>query len=435
MKQGFPLRRFEITHRPRRGVTLTELLVVVSIVVLLAGALVPVVQPVLRGQKVREASRQVSVFLSGAQARAVELGRPVGVWIERAAHDGNTPNLYYTSHRIYLAEQPPPYTGDVMDARVVIEYVPTQPNIGIATYLNPATGSHCCSTLAASVQRGYPLVSPGDLIQFNGRGPLFSVIEYPDNNGIRFFVNVNDPAHVQTISQLWNPLSRNLVQTQDMPVSNPGVRFQVIRRPNKSSGAPLELPRNTAIDLSLSGYDAPFASAPPLSVQPNSQPFRFNFADGSGARFREARPQFDIVIMFSPSGGIDRVHYVPHDPLFQASWEIPQSSIHLLLARDDQIGVDFQGNVNIARTSPDVVADHDRFVASPLGSANLRDEDNIWLTISSQNGRVLTNPNGNAFINSMSGQQLATLPLMVDARPFITNARRFTNQGSSMGGR
>jgi prepilin-type N-terminal cleavage/methylation domain-containing protein len=414
------LRLFEFSHHRRRGVTLTELLVVVSIVVLLAGALVPVMQPVLRGQKVREASRQVSVFMTGAQARAVELGRPVGVWIERAAHDGDLPNLWYTSHRLYLAEQPPPYTGDVFDARVVLN-IDMSRGVGFAQYINPATQAHCCSTLFASVQRGLPLVNPGDLIQFNGRGPLFPVSRYPDSNGIEFLFNANDPAQAQTLMQF----IRTGPATQDIAVFDPGVRFQIIRRPTKTSASPLELPRNSAVDLSVSGYGSPFTFGSPFAPP----------ADGSGARFRQIQPQYDVVIMFSPSGGIDRVHYISHDPTFPSFWEIPQGSIHVMLARDDQVGRDILGNPNIARINGDIVTDHNLFVAGSLGSANLRDEDNIWLTISGQNGRVLTNPNGNAFVNGMSGAQLSPLPLTTDARPFIVNARRYTSLGSSMGGR
>ena len=45
---------FLIPHRSRRhGMTLTELLVVISIIVLVAGAFVPMLQPLTRGRRVR----------------------------------------------------------------------------------------------------------------------------------------------------------------------------------------------------------------------------------------------------------------------------------------------------------------------------------------------------------------------------------------------
>ena len=75
----------------RRGLTLTELLVVVSIMVIVAGALVPMVQPLLKGRNPREAARQLNVMIAGAQARAMATGRSVGIWLERAAHEPNDP--------------------------------------------------------------------------------------------------------------------------------------------------------------------------------------------------------------------------------------------------------------------------------------------------------------------------------------------------------
>ena len=68
--------------RARRGMTLVELLMVVVILALLMVVAVPMVRPAFRDRKVREAARQINAFFT-AQARAAEMGRPVGVWIER----------------------------------------------------------------------------------------------------------------------------------------------------------------------------------------------------------------------------------------------------------------------------------------------------------------------------------------------------------------
>jgi hypothetical protein len=150
-------------------------------------------------------------------------------------------------------------------------------------------------------------------------------------------------------------------------------------------------------------------------------------------RFREISPEYDIVIMFRPTGGIDRVYYVGHELAMLAFWESPQGMLRLLVARDDQIGRDVQGNFNIG---PPNWPTHDLNVHGPLGEANLRDQDNIWLSISTHTGRVQSSPNGDAFADAFTGAPLVQLPLgpNVDARLFVPNARRFVMTGQSLGG-
>ncbi len=151
----------------RRGLTLTELLVVVSIVILLAGILVPLMQPILQGQNTREAARQINVFLAGAQAHAVEQGRPVGVWIERATHDPTAlPEKWFTAYKLYLAEQPLPYTGDLNNAVVFM----FDQNAGKPAIWSVLFWPGCCDGALNQVR-------PGDLIQFEYRGPLYPICE------------------------------------------------------------------------------------------------------------------------------------------------------------------------------------------------------------------------------------------------------------------
>jgi len=74
-------------------------------------------------------------------------------------------------------------------------------------------------------------------------------------------------------------------------------------------GTPIELPRNTAIDLSLSGYGSPFNS--PLIASYNQLiPGTVPPASGYETRFREVSPEYDVVIMFNAQGSVDRVYYL-----------------------------------------------------------------------------------------------------------------------------
>ena len=175
--------------------TLTELLVVVAIVVILASIFLPMVRRNLRGQKVREATRQLNVFVTGAQARAIELGRPAGIWIERAAHEPtDPPERWYAAYTLYPAEQPDPYRGDIFDARVVIrKTTPANDPQWFAYYTDPAPPpgvvplSPCCSSVWPALQasmaqntldpefRMTPVVRPGDMIRFSGAGEFYLI--------------------------------------------------------------------------------------------------------------------------------------------------------------------------------------------------------------------------------------------------------------------
>jgi type II secretory pathway pseudopilin PulG len=428
-------------RQARRAMTLTELLVVVSIVVLLSGILVPLIQPVLRGQRVREASRQLNVYLAGAQARAVELGRPAGIWIERAGHEAGDPlNSWYTSYRIYPAEQPEPYTGDLLESRVRLRPNPTDMTIWEAWYdwdpMQPAV--QCCGNLAASINQAkqalgagnealastLPIALPGDRIRFGGRDPWY-VIDQIDALKITFLVR---PDEVPIVSKLFRPPPTGGA-AGDLLAYQPGVSFEIFRRPRRSSNTPLELPNNTGIDLSLSGYGRPYNS--PYALLPAyASPLIYIDPQPFAARFREINPEHDIVIMFKPEGGVDRVYYVAHELDMLSFWEVPQGMISLLVARADQIGRDSQKNLMV------LDADYRMRVQTYLGEANLRDQDNIWLNISTQTGRIQSAPNGDAFVDAITGYPLISSPLTptTDVRAYLQNARRFATTGQSMGG-
>ena len=100
-------------HKPiRRAVTLVELLIVVSIITLLAAIALPAMQTGMESRRTREAARAVHVFFASAQVRALELGRPVGVMLERSTIDPRACTL------VRQVEVPPPYAGDLDGAEM-----------------------------------------------------------------------------------------------------------------------------------------------------------------------------------------------------------------------------------------------------------------------------------------------------------------------------
>ena len=228
--------------RTRRGVTLVELLVVISIMLLMTAIAIPLLRPILERRPVREAARTVSDFLSGAQVRARETGRPAAVWIERFA---NHPQAAFT---LYQAEVPLPYGGDTVSSTASISL---QSNSNGWAYFN------------VSFPNGYnpSLVSPGDLLQLNYQGPWYS------------FVTTTVPALV----------SLNLSYGTSVPwLTSPSAAmpYKIYRQPMRSAARPIQLPNNTVIDLYASGTGTFNEFAP-------------NASNG----------QQDVIIIFSANGG------------------------------------------------------------------------------------------------------------------------------------
>src|SRR4051794_27315626 len=97
-----------------RGVTLLEILIVLTIMLMITGATLPVMLPALQNRRMREGSRLVSTFISGARSRAIEAGRPVGVMFERL-------NGLPMAAQVSYVEIPPPYNGDSLNSTLSLQ--------------------------------------------------------------------------------------------------------------------------------------------------------------------------------------------------------------------------------------------------------------------------------------------------------------------------
>ena len=421
------------TNRIRRGLTLTELLIVISIIVLVTGVMVPLVQPLLKGQDTREAARITNVFFASAQARATQLGRPVGVWLERAAHEPDAPNPgeWYAAYKMYLAEQPEPYAGDTFDARVFfLQDLMSAGGSRPPQYTVVADPGTCDSALN--------LVQPGDFIQFNFRGERFLITSVSmagvTNQGKQVaFTFRYLPKHRATLLKYLN---------QDRAYANlkaagfnpqvAGQPFQIFRVPQKTSSTPTELPSKVAIDLSLSGIGDSALALRGNPVNP------FDFAGTSG--FEPITPEHDVVIMFSPNGGLDKIYYVGHEQgipthvrLFRGAEEefAPMSNaplvassvrvvgpVSLMVGRAAKVGYS-------AGDSPTVQTG-----SNALGEGNLLDLSNLWITISDQSGKVTSAPN----LGAPTGVNVAGMAAG-DWFNVIGYARSLTKSSEPMGGR
>jgi len=262
--------------RPR-GITLVELLVVLAIMSILVTAALAMMRPLMRDVQVREAARMVNTFIAGAQARAVELDRPVGVYIERLQGEPRA------SLQLFMAEMPPPYAGDAVEARAEVN------------------GATATATFPDGLSASLPfLCNENDFIKFDYKGHMYRITALSENS-VQFEIRDDRPAPPNSI-----------------------VPYQVFRKPVKSSFAPIDLPTGMAIDITASGIglDGQF---PAMVPDPDPEP------DPDADTAEAPPPPPPIIITFTPGGQVGYV-YDGNSP------SRPTASIHLLVGRIDKVG-------------------------------------------------------------------------------------------------
>jgi len=342
-----------VSTQMRTGLTLTELLVVISIIVLLAGVMVPMMQPFFAGQDLREAARSLNGFLSAAQAKAIRLGRPVGVWMQK------DPKQWGLCYQCFQAESPPAYSGDTEFARAMLFRLnpppPTQPDFqlrynpynDLAWYEArvPLADAVIGTQLLQHLMPSSPLISEywGDEIRFNQRGPrlrLFRVVQDNAQLLLRFYFL----AHSSDLPPLSDPVP--------LPVA-----FEVFRRPEITSHPPLILPVGATIDFS--GYGSGWGP--------------------SAAFSRGLQP---VVVMFSPQVGVERV-YGAADPISNDSpmFMITPSKTALESERLAQ---------EAAQENPGPERERKELERMEFVTRSLADPSSFWVSVNRRTSRINT---------------------------------------------
>ncbi len=333
--------------RVPRGVTLLELLIVMTIMLMVTAAAIPVMMPALTNRRMREASRLTSSFISGARARAIETGRPAGVMLERF-------NGLPMAMQLSYVEVPAPYAGDTLDAKV------------------PVTNGEITGISGSGWMNS---IRYGDSVKLNYKGPIYTlasvqttstpnpdplagtVVTAPSGTSHWYLLipslepftdtNANGVWDNTPTPEPFTDLNSNGVcdiltlATNLPPAFTTGVPFQIIRQPVRSSATPLQLPEGTVIDLVQSGMTTSFF---PVTLNP--------------------------VILFSANGSVERVTRNATGVMMP-----PSGPIFLLTGRRD------------------LMAD----VTTSGGDENLWDPkavpenaylSNFWVTIAHQTGQV-----------------------------------------------
>jgi prepilin-type N-terminal cleavage/methylation domain-containing protein len=309
--------------RSTSGFTLIEMLIVVSIMLVLVTAAATMVPTASESRRIREAARGVNIYLSSARNHAMETGRACGVTF----HCLNTSTP--ASLNADQCEVPAPYAGDTNAATA---------NISGAGSIFSVTFSE--GNLPES------MVRPGDTLQFNGQGPLYTIaptntspVRNPVDTTTGYLKNVGNTSQPLTVL-----LDTTYGQLAPWGATAATVSYRIIRSPVKGAANPLQLPATAVVDLDFSGMTGGL---------------------GSGVQ--------DLTVVFSPTGSVEEIFYgtnrsVPADPLY------------ILIGKRERVGT-----FTPVGQVPPATKQETEFT-------NIEDLNNLWVTINPQTGLVNTEP-------------------------------------------
>lgn len=385
----------------RSALTLIEMLVVISILVLLAAATVPNIRPALENRRVRETARSVEAFLNRARIDAIERGIPVGVEFVRADRQ----NEACVMLRQVVAQ--PPYTGEDDNATLNVILVGNNPPQITAT---PSAGS------PFTFDTNY--VMPGDLIQFGSRA-----------------WNPSAPTYEITAVAAAS-LSASLVNWRGVAAPWPTAggsaapqQFVVYRHPNVSSPlagavASLQLPDSMCIDLYESGTGAGLgAGTNDVCFAPRSE------------------KESSVFVMFGPDGKVRNIFATnPDDAPNSRTLSVnPTERLYFLVGRRDRLP---DAAVYPAKALSGAFVHLSARGEMPHedGRRNWEDLNNLWVSIIPQTGMTVTIENtafsryggadyANTSVFSTPADRLTAM------RADLRGARGLAQKSQSMGGR
>jgi len=418
----------------RRGVTLLELLIVILIVMMITAFSIPVVVPAIQGRRVREGARMLSTFLNAARNRAIETGRPAGIWIERM------PGYSEAATNIFMAEVPQHYGGDFQDSRVVEMIVNTGGKcVGAAgvQYPNPTDFDwwnivvpRTRSTIMADIwsnpdgnEQG--VVREGDMIKLDGSEYLYTLrtvkmtVDGHDGAGnakLWWYIlrGRNSNTHAEgpynagrrwdnSIRIVWWDERTNHGQ-DGAKISASGMfdynavgrKYQIIRQPTKMSTGGIRLPEGVVLDLNFSGMsdgslvsnvitttsavDSQFVGSMPFHPHRDPTDKTLNPYWGEAIYPNDTSP---ILIVFGGGGNVDRLYCQSFGwTRTQFSWQgvNPWGPVFFLVGKLDKVHP-----ADVHRTSTTATDAYAMQVKK-----NWQDFENLWVTIDPSTGLIST---------------------------------------------
>ena len=205
------------------GVTLVELLVVITILGILSVAILPNIAGTIDSRRSREAKRGLSTFVARAQSRAFGAKEPKGFQIQPLS--GNAA----AAIDFFVADVPSAYGGELTSSKVkVVNLASANPIVKSSRKLLEFSDVDTDSRVRAN--NGFCTV--GDAIQFAGAGPYFKFTPGPPH-----------------LVSMWSENNQNPFNAK-LPVSEFPLAFRIRRQPTRSSTSVFQLTRGAALDLS-----------------------------------------------------------------------------------------------------------------------------------------------------------------------------------------
>jgi type II secretory pathway pseudopilin PulG len=319
--------------------TLTELLIVVAIIGLLAATVLPSLATTTEARRTREAARVVSGICARAQSAAIGKSEWTGLLISTASNS-------QTGLELRLAAVPPPYTGAVLNARLAI-----QTGTSTTGSINGALPASACPIASGTGATSLPLelsdvatanINDGDMIQFDGSAPIYEVTTIATGT-VQFRIRDtgSNSAGFSATNQPW-------------PAATPATHtFEIFRQP-VPKGQPFEIPNRRVIDLRWSGYG------------PSNDPTAISYTalqSGVGQT---------VSIVFDSTGRM-RLIMRAATLTVGSTRVIPQHPVYLLVGRADRAG-----NAAAAPLNP----------ADDSLGANWQYPDSWWIAIDPLTGTV-----------------------------------------------
>jgi prepilin-type N-terminal cleavage/methylation domain-containing protein len=289
-------------HRDHRlaGMTLVELLVVVTIFGILAVTVLPNIANTADDRRTRESVRVITSYVAKAQSRAI--GRQ-----QWAGFTMVPPNATSTSAiDLFLADVPEPYRGDSLTASVTVA---------------PSTATEQTLAFTDAFLAGVSAVAAGDLIRFDCRGAWYELR-----------VGTSATTCVQRSKGIDALAGQNEFNTP-WPAAAPAKHtFEILRQPTRS-GSPQSLGDGRCIDLYWSGHGSAATYASAMFGSAAAGTSATVLFDGSGcvrqlslgtSRFAPRGPVM-LLVGQSIRAGQGAATLDPSDDSVGANWQYPDS--------------------------------------------------------------------------------------------------------------